>query len=426
LRIPTSLQCGAASLLALWAGALSTSNACAQTVDTLNVMTYNILVGGANYGPLSRTVGVIQSAQADVIGIQEVGGSAQAIANSLGFYYHGFNSDLAIISRYPITQAFNEGVRLQLSPTQDAFLFDVHFSAYPYQPYDIRDGLITTEAQAIAAAQATRGGQVASLISDMAAAMSSNLPVFLTGDFNEPSHLDWTQAAANAGLHFGKKVAWPTSTAVVNSGLTDSFRQLRPDVINDRGNTWTPGSPAPTQTPNEVFDRIDFVYYTGANVTPQSALTLGYDAADPDTDIGIQPYPSDHRSVVVQFHVPACTMLADLSGNCSLGVEDWMQFRAGQLADMTGLSHAQAYAMGDLNGDFRNDHADFVVFKDAYDTAHGAGAFAAMLTAVPEPSAALLAYGCGVALMLVARSRGRVGQALTCPGCAMRLRQAQA
>src|SRR5882672_12584617 len=129
----------------------------AQTVNSLRVMTYNVLTGGATYGPLSRTVGVIQTAQADVIGIQEVGSSAQSIANSLGFYYHGFNSDTAIISRYPIAQVLNEGVRLQISPTQDAYIFDVHLAAYPYQPYDIRDGLITTEAQAIAAANSTRG-----------------------------------------------------------------------------------------------------------------------------------------------------------------------------------------------------------------------------------------------------------------------------
>src|SRR5689334_25057737 len=87
----------------------------AQTVTSLKVMTYNILLGGAQYGPLSRTVGVIQAAQADVIGIQEVRGSAQAIASALGFYYYGFDSDLAIISRYPITQVFDEGVRLHLS-----------------------------------------------------------------------------------------------------------------------------------------------------------------------------------------------------------------------------------------------------------------------------------------------------------------------
>src|SRR6478609_9200656 len=143
----------------------------AQTVSSLRVMTYNVLTGGATYGPLSRTVGVIQTAQADVIGIQEVGGSAASIASSLGFYYHGFSSDIAIISRYPIAQVLNEGVRLQISPTQQAYVFDVHLAPYPYQPYDIRDGLITTEAQSIAAANSARGSGVTTLINDMSAAL---------------------------------------------------------------------------------------------------------------------------------------------------------------------------------------------------------------------------------------------------------------
>jgi len=375
--------------------ALLSAAAAAQPVASLKVMSYNIYVGGAAYGPLSRTVGVIQSAQADVIGIQEVGSSAQAIATSLGFHYHGFNSDLAIVSRYPITQVLNQGVRLRLSPTQEAFLFNVHFAAYPYQPYDFRDGLITTEAQAISQAQATRGVQTSTLINSMEAARLTRYPVFLTGDFNEPSHLDWTQAAANAGLHFGKKVAWPASTTVVNAGYNDSFRQLRPDAINDQGNTWTPGSPAPNIAVNEVHDRIDFLYYAGVNVVPQSSLTLGYNAADPDTDIGIQPYPSDHRAVVTQFQLPACTLVGDLSGNCALGTEDWNLFRAGQLANLTGLTSEQAYLMGDLDGDYHNDHADFALFKAAFDTANGTGAFVAMLAAVPEPTAGWLAI-CGL------------------------------
>ena len=62
-----------------------------------------------------------------------------------------------------------------------------------------------------------------------------------------------------------------------------------------------------------------------------------------------------------------CGLFADVNGDCSLDVDDWMQFRSGQLANMTGLTLAQAFALGDLNGDFRNNHADFVLFKTAYD-----------------------------------------------------------
>jgi hypothetical protein len=277
----------------------------------------------------------------------------------------------------------------------------VHLTPYPYQPYDIRDGLISTEAQAIGAAQATRGASVTALISGMTPAIASGAPVFLVGDFNEPSHLDWTQEAAAAGLNFGRKVEWPASRAVTSAGLVDAFRELRPDEVADRGETWTPGAPAPNIDPNDVHDRIDFVYYTGANVMPTSALVLGYDRNDPNTDIGIQPYPSDHRSVVVEFNVPACSLAGDLNGDCMINVSDWSQFRGGQHADLTGLSRSQAYAKGDLNGDFRNNHADFVLFKSAFQSANGAGSFVDMLSVVPEPPSVLVAlavFGCIVVI----------------------------
>src|SRR4029078_829146 len=109
-----------------------------------------------------------------------------------------------------------------------------------------------------------------------------------------------------------------------------------------------------------------------------------------NTDIGIQPYPSDHRSVVVRYSVPSCSVFADVNGSCSWNVDDWTQLRTWQLGNLTGLTRAQAYAKGDLNGDFRNDHADFVLFKDAYETANGAGSFATMVASVPEPTGALL------------------------------------
>ena len=42
--------------------------------------------------------------------------------------------------------------------------------------------------------------------------------------------------------------------------------------------------------------------------------------------------------------------------------------------------------MGDLNGDFRNDHADFALFKAAFESTNGAGSFAAIVIGVPEPA----------------------------------------
>src|SRR4051794_24924043 len=76
-----SIACAAAMFRSL----MFVQVAAAQTVTSLKVMTDNIFLGGATYGPLSRTVGVIQAAQADVIGIQEVRGSGQTLASALGF-----------------------------------------------------------------------------------------------------------------------------------------------------------------------------------------------------------------------------------------------------------------------------------------------------------------------------------------------------
>jgi endonuclease/exonuclease/phosphatase family metal-dependent hydrolase len=63
-------------------------------------MTYNIWVGGTqNNQPLSRTIGVIQAAQADVIGLQEQGASGPSIAAGLGFNYYNLGGSTAILSR---------------------------------------------------------------------------------------------------------------------------------------------------------------------------------------------------------------------------------------------------------------------------------------------------------------------------------------
>jgi hypothetical protein len=281
-------------------------------------------------------------------------------------------------------------VKLLLSPTQQAYLFDVHLAPYPSQPYDIRDGSLPTEADVIAAAQLARGASIASVLDGMTVPLASGAPVFLTGDFNEPSHLDWTQEAADAGLHFGRKVAWPASTAVVNKGLTDSYRELRPDEVTQPGYTWTPGSPAPTVDPNEVHDRIDFVYYAGVNVAATQTQVIGYTTSDGITDIAVQPYPSDHRAVVTAFSIPTSFAAGDLNGDGDVDALDWGALRVNQFTDLSGTTRGEAFARGDLNGDFKNDHADFVLFKQFYESANGAGAFAQMIARVPEPAGAVL------------------------------------
>jgi hypothetical protein len=90
-------------------------------------------------------------------------------------------------------------------------------------------------------------------------------------------------------------------------------------------------------------------------------------------------------------------LTGDLDFDASIDSADWSIFRSGQHADMTGLTRSQALALGDLDGDFRNNHADFVLFKSVFEWANGQGSFAAMLAA-PEPSSAILGIAAAIAL----------------------------
>jgi BNR repeat-containing family member/PEP-CTERM motif len=97
-------------------------------------------------------------------------------------------------------------------------------------------------------------------------------------------------------------------------------------------------------------------------------------------------------------------LLGDLNLDGVVDPLDIGQFFTYMHTDLTGLTEAEAQAKGDLNGDFKNDYADFVLFQKAYEDENGPGSFAA----VPEPSSLVLlglsAAGCGLGLIRRART----------------------
>ena len=302
-----------------FATALLFASSALAAETALSVFTYNAEV----FSSSSATSNVIQQVDADIVGLQEravffFGGFDSSDAAALGYHYHQFGStaanlnslDTAVLSRFPIVETYADGVKVELAPGSFAYVFDVHLEPYPYQPYDISDGMITTEAQAIAAASSARGAGMASVLSQMSAPLSSGDPVFLVGDFNEPSHLDWTQAAANAGLNMGfGAVDWPTSRDAESAGLVDAFRNVRPDEVGDPGETWTPDPGA-----NEVHDRIDMIYFAGNDLSVTDAEVVGENAAN--ADLVVSPWVSDHRGVVVDF------LISDPPPPCPSGDSD--------------------------------------------------------------------------------------------------------
>lgn len=101
----------------------------------------------------------------------------------------------------------------------------------------------------------------------------------------------------------------------------------------------------------------------------------------------------------------ASILRSDLNLDEMVTVADYLILDQYGLTDMSELTFKEAHLRGDLDGDFDSDLADYYLFKQDFDTANGAGAFAAMLAA-PEPSSWLL-LAIGLAGYRFRQRRGR-------------------
>ncbi len=303
------------------------------TPDIIRVMSFNLWHGGDAGGqPIEQSVRVIEAARPDVVGLQETHGLPRALARDgrgrqadglhelqiegprpdraaelaaiLGWNCFDQGERRAILSRHRLSSATlgRWGVRVDLPSGWAFFLFNAHLMYRPYQPYQILripyedDPFLETEAEVIQAARAARAAQVESLLSGTHAAQASGLPLFLTGDFNEPSHQDWTEAAARAG-RCPIKVEFPSTKRLTDAGLIDVYRHFHPDAVARPGYTWTPTRAE--EDPLDHPDRLDFIFAGGGGATPQRIEIVGEDPAH--ADIVVVPYPSDHRAVVATF-----------------------------------------------------------------------------------------------------------------------------
>ncbi len=288
----------------------------AQTEESsVKVMSYNIYRGGTMRGqPLSHTVKVIQEAKADIVGIQETrspkGDNAEKLAKLLGWNLYVGLRHKCIMTRHAIVDRFDGGIKVKLPSGQHAYIFTLHLASNPYQPYQLLSirpkwhkhwdtPFIKTEAEAIASARKARGGEISALLNQIRSLPDKETPVFVVGDFNEPSHLDWTEKAAQSGRH-PIKVEYPISKEFAKAGFADAWRTVYPDEMAKPGFTWSPLTKA--DDPKDHHDRIDFVYFKGNGVKLNGAKIVGENKEN--ADIVVSPYPSDHRAVIASFTLP--------------------------------------------------------------------------------------------------------------------------
>jgi len=271
--------------------------------EMVRVLTFNIFLDG--HLILPQIIKLIRTSGADIVGLQECEKESAQIAKALGFQFiqHGYT---ALLTRFKIDAVTpgGSGVIVRLDNGHKIAFFNKHLFYKPYQPYQLlgipyQDGIfIKTEAEAIAEAKKARGADVAAALKDIASLSKQTIPTILVGDFNEPSHLDWTEAAAKAKRH-PIKVEWPSTKAFADIGFRDAYRELFPDEMKNPGFTWTPTTKA--DDAKDHHDRIDFILYGGEGIKLKSVDIIGENTKN--ATIVVNPYPSDHRAVTAVFEI---------------------------------------------------------------------------------------------------------------------------
>jgi endonuclease/exonuclease/phosphatase family metal-dependent hydrolase len=300
---------------------------------TIRVMSFNLWHGGDAGGqPIEQSARVIRAARPDAVGLQETHGlppsvtpdargrqadgrhelqieverpdRAAQLASLLGWNHCDQGERRTILSPHRLSDPTPQRWGVRVNPGSGAafYLFNAHLRYRPYQPYQVLhiayedDPFLDSEAELVAAARSARAAQVESLLDDVRRAKSTGLACFLTGDFNEPSHQDWTEAAARAG-RCPIKVEFPSTKRLTDAGLIDVYRRLYPDEVRWPGYTWTPTRAE--DDPGDHPDRLDFIFTAPQGAIPRQIEIVGEDRAH--ADLIVSPYPSDHRALVATF-----------------------------------------------------------------------------------------------------------------------------
>lgn len=271
----------------------------------LKLMTFNIEYGG-HHVSFDKVIEAIKIANPDVVAIQEAANYIDKIKMALGWKYS--DKRLQLVSRLPlIDPPDGHGIYtfVELSPGKVAAISNIHLPSDPYGPSKLMHG--ESVQKVIALEKTVRLPALERCLEVLPNLAENGIPTFLMGDFNSPSHLDWTKRAIGKRPHMTAAVEWPVSKALIDAGFHDSYREVHKNEIAEPGLTWWAQRPSiaswnPTET--DPHDRIDFIYALGPATPLKSDIVGEPDARD--VAVSVSPWPSDHRALISTFSlIPA-------------------------------------------------------------------------------------------------------------------------
>ena len=265
----------------------------------LDLLVYNIEYGG---GP--ETDRVMREIDADVVGVLESYERLPKIAERTGYPY--YNVSLQLLSKYPILEPSGaDGLYglIEVRPGYVIPFFNVHLDYVAWGPRLLKNG--KSVAEVVESENEVRTSALESPLGAAAELTDEGYPVFLTGDFNEPSSLDYTEETVGTRPGIDEPVPWPVSEELFELGFRDTYRDAHPDPVKEPGVTHRSG------------ERIDYVYAGGPSKTLDSKLVA--ESGAPDAEIEFEPWTSDHFAVLSTFEVTPVAMPTMVSVDARLG-----------------------------------------------------------------------------------------------------------
>lgn len=253
-------------------------------------------------------------------------------------YCSFYSYDSGLLSRYPITDSLtvfpcegDHGSIYRLRCEAKGRKFAVYTAHLDYQDcayYEARgyDGNswramapLTDAAEMIRRSDLSlRDDAIRRFLEQAQQDIAEGYAVIIGGDFNEPSHLDWTERTRYMYDHHGMVAPWTVSSLLAAGGFTDTYREAHPNELTHPGFTYPADNPLVdvnrlTWAPQgDERERIDYLFYKGTGLRtaeatvfgPEGCIAYGRRRPNPTHEQFVLPqgvWPTDHKGLIVKL-----------------------------------------------------------------------------------------------------------------------------
>ena len=312
--------------------ALSTSFCYADTTspkDTLRVMVWNALHGANDVtNGAEKALKIIRETKPDVVLLQESYDInderpklGEWLASELGWnQYQGESTHLCVLTPLELETTFfhhawhGVGAKIRDAQGREFLAWSIWIDYQAYITYALRENPAIADEELLDLERigSNRLNQANAIIKHLrdSGQLEADIPLLVGGDWNCPSHLDWTVDTTRVYKR-RRALPLPVSLAMASAGFTDTFRELYPNPVQHPGITWSPMfrfKGEGEEQEDQCFDRIDRLYLKnpaspkdGLTLSPTSARVLPLVWEDENMATIDREFPSDHGAVVIDL-----------------------------------------------------------------------------------------------------------------------------